>query len=252
MPRCCGDMVAVVLAGGLGTRVRHLLPDVPKPMAPVAGRPFLEHIVRFLGAQGLARVVLSTGHLSSVIEAHFAGHPVEGIEISCVREDTPLGTAGGFVQAARSLAARPAVWLVVNGDSLTVTDLAAFRAEFEAGHWSAALLGVGVSDAARFGTLEVRADGRLRRFLEKRSGAGLINAGIYLVRDTLVDQFPEKSPLSFETEVFPRLLDEGARIMVHAVEAPFLDIGSPESLALSDDFIRRTMGQQSEPEQRVR
>lgn len=162
-----------------------------------------------------------------------------------MREESPLGTAGGFMQVARSQVVRPAAWLVINGDSLTMTDLWLFVAKFEKGGWDAALLGLRVSDAARFGTLDVGPDGALRRFLEKRPGAGLINAGVYLIPDGLLAQFPARTPLSFETDVFPQLAGKGARILVHAVEAPFLDIGTPETLAQSPKFIRGTASNSS-------
>src|SRR4051812_9247766 len=127
MPRI-SEVVAVVLAGGFGTRVQHLLPGVPKPMAPVAGKPFLEWVVRYLAKQGIRKVVFSTGYLSNVIKDYFHGEartaflPVE--EIRCISETEPLGTAGGFLNAARGSGQNSAVWLVLNGDSIAFADLA--------------------------------------------------------------------------------------------------------------------------------
>src|ERR1051325_9263224 len=94
------QVVAVELAGGFGTRIKHLLGDIPKPMAPVAGKPFLEWVIRYLAKQGINKVVLSTGHLAEVIKKHFQDSPVTGVTVKCVRETTPLGTAGGFLHAA--------------------------------------------------------------------------------------------------------------------------------------------------------
>lgn len=230
-------ITAVVLAGGLGTRVQHLLPDVPKPMAAVAGRPFLEHVVRFLGTFGVSRVVLSTGYLSEVIEAHFQHATLPGMEVTCVRESELLGTAGGFLHAVRAQSLAPAAWLVLNGDSMVFADIGAFIDAFDAGAWDAAIMGLRVNDAARFGTLEVDEGGVLKRFAEKRAGAGLINTGVYLFRHAFLEKFPSQGRLSFEIEVFPALIARGARILVHPVEAPFLDIGTPESLALAEEFI---------------
>lgn len=231
------DIAAIVLAGGFGTRIRHLLPDVPKPMAMVAGRPFLEHVVRYLATFGLSRVILSTGYLSEAIEAHFAAVRVPGVEVSCTREATPLGTAGGFLQAARHATPAPDAWLVLNGDSLVFSDFARFIDEFERARLPAAIMGLRLNDAGRYGTIETGPDGALARFAEKRPGAGLINAGVYLFRPALLAEFPAKTPLSFETEVFPSLLSRGVRIFVQPVEAPFLDIGTPESLARAEEFI---------------
>jgi D-glycero-alpha-D-manno-heptose 1-phosphate guanylyltransferase len=229
---------AVVLAGGFGTRIRHLLPDVPKPMAPVAGRPFVEHVVRYLVRGGVTQVVLSTGYLASVVEAHFAAEPVPRAAVRCVAEDEPLGTAGGFLHAVRHAGFAPECWLVLNGDSLVVADLPAFLADFVASGADAALIGLEVADAARFGSLEFASDGRLRRFVEKRPGAGTINAGVYAFRTALLESFPARRPLAFETDVFPRLIAGGAHVRVHPVAAPFLDIGTPESLAQAEAFIR--------------
>ncbi len=100
-------IVAVVLAGGQGTRIRHLLPDLPKPMAPVLGRPFLEWLVRYLAGQGIGEVIVSTGYKAEVIEGHFARLALPGIRVSCVSEAEPLGTGGGFLQAASSVAVGP-------------------------------------------------------------------------------------------------------------------------------------------------
>src|SRR4051794_17886031 len=117
------QLVAVVLAGGLGTRVRHLLGGFPKPMAPGAGKTFLEWGPRYLSRQGLKNIVLSTGHRSDVVEKHFQSHPIKGLHIRCVAEPEPLGTAGGFLHAARASGEKPAAWLVLNGDSLVFANL---------------------------------------------------------------------------------------------------------------------------------
>jgi D-glycero-alpha-D-manno-heptose 1-phosphate guanylyltransferase len=235
----CGIATAVILAGGRGTRIEHLLPGLPKAMAPINGRPFLEWSLRYLAWNGIDRIVLSTGHLAEAVERHFKRKPLPGVELLFAREDFPLGTAGGFLHAAGAVARRPGPWLVANGDSLLLADLAAFVARFRAGSWAGAILGLNSSDASRYGTVETDPAGRLLKFSEKRPGPGLINAGFYLFCDSALAQFPQKTPLSFETEVFPFLLDRGAEILVHRVEAPFLDIGTPASLAEAGEFVRR-------------
>jgi len=232
------SITTVILAGGLGTRIQHLLPDVPKPMAMVAGRPFLEHIVRYVGGFGFRRIILSTGHRSNVIERHFADSKFDDLDLRCAPERAPLGTAGGFLHAARNESSMPAAYLILNGDSLVLADLRQFADSFEQGHWDAAMIGLSVADAARFGTLEKRDDGSLARFAEKRPGSGSINAGVYLLRPRLLKQFPTDVRLSFETDVFPTLISRGCRILVHPVEAPFIDIGIPETLAGAEVFIR--------------
>ena len=234
------QITAVVLAGGFGRRIEHLLPDIPKPMAPVAGRPFLEWIVRYLAAQDIRHVILSTGHLAAVVEKHFRGQPVPGMDVRCVPETGPLGTAGGFLNAIRQAGEPPAAWLVLNGDSLAPAPLDEVVQSIADPQMSGAILGVPMPDASRYGTLSLGPNGELAGFNEKQPGAGVINAGVYLFRAPVIGLFPDKTPLSFETDVFPALLARQARFKVCVTNAPFLDIGTPESLPLAEDFIRRT------------
>jgi D-glycero-alpha-D-manno-heptose 1-phosphate guanylyltransferase len=230
---------AVVLAGGFGKRIQHLLPDLPKPMAPVNGKPFLEWVVRYLAAQKISRVILSTGHLADTIAKHFQSQPVKNVRVICVPETEPLGTAGGFLNAILGAGEKPAAWLVLNGDSLAPAPLAEMFQSLDEPEVEGAILGVRVADASRFGTILQNAEGELTGFNEKKPGAGIINAGIYLFRTSAIDFFPDKTPLSFETEVFPALIAEKIRLKVCVTDAPFLDIGTPESLPLAEEFIRR-------------
>ena len=235
--------VAVVLAGGFGTRVAHLLPGVPKPMVPVAGKPFLEWVVRYLARQGIRKVILSTGHLAEVVEAHFRTQPVAGVVTRCMAETQPLGTAGGFLNAVRLSGETPAAWLVVNGDSLVFANLTQAAAELSNPAVAGVVIGCAVADASRYGTLAIGPAAELRGFLEKRPGRGVINAGTYLLQHSLVRQFPNRVPLSFEQEVFPQLVAQGFLLRVCAVEAPFLDIGTPESLQQAESFVGQNRAQ---------
>jgi D-glycero-alpha-D-manno-heptose 1-phosphate guanylyltransferase len=231
--------VAVVMAGGFGTRVQHLLPGIPKPMAPVAGRPFLEWVLRYLARQGVPQAVLATGYLSDVIENHFAPQPVPGITARTIPEPTPLGTGGGFLHAARAAADQPALWVVMNGDSLVLADLEPALEPLRDPDVAGVLLGCPVPDAARYGTLAIGPDRDLVRFAEKRPGQGIINAGVYLLRHSLLRLFPQPGPLSFEKEIFPQCIALGLKLKVVAVDAPFLDIGTPESLREAEAFVSR-------------
>lgn len=230
----------VILAGGFGTRVQHLLPDVPKPMASVCGRPFIEWVVRFFQRHGLNDFVISTGFRAEVIENHFARHAPEGARIRYCRETTPLGTAGGFLNCTlpHGTGTAPevdAIWLVTNGDSLVLSDPRPLVELVEDGY-EAGLLGLRMADAARYGSLEINRNGELTAFLEKRPGAGVINAGVYAFRDSCVGSFPAKRPLSFELDVFPELARREV-VAVESVAAPFLDIGTPETLRAAEAFI---------------
>ena len=233
------QITAVVLAGGFGTRIKHLLGDLPKPMAPVNGRPFVEWVVRYLAAQGIRNVILSTGHLAEAVEKYFAPQPVKNVRVTCVPETTPLGTAGGFLNATGSAKEKSAAWIVLNGDSLVVAPLEKLFHSLDQPEIEGAILGVPMADAARFGTISQNADGDLTGFNEKKPGAGNINAGVYLFRDAALKKFPTRTPLSFELDVFPALIRSGARLKTVLSAAPFLDIGTPESLPQAEDFIRQ-------------
>ena len=235
--------VAVVLAGGYGTRVRHLLPGVPKPMAPVAGRPFLEWILHYLRHQGIARVIISTGYLAGVVSAHFQQRTIPGIAVTCVAEAEPLGTGGGFLRAARACGEAPEAWLVLNGDTLAFADLRAMAAGLNAPAVRGVLLARQVPDAARYGALTVGTGGDLLGFAEKRPGAGLINAGVYWLRSSLLGEFPRGPVISLENEVFPAWVARQLPLKVQVSAAPFLDIGTPETLARAETFVRQNLGQ---------
>lgn len=225
----------VILAGGYGTRIRHLLPHLPKPLAPVNGRPFVEWVIRFFAAHGCTEFVLSTGYLAHLIEAHFKQNPILGLTITCVQEASPQGTAGGVVLAVQAVPLQPA-WLVVNGDSLVLADPRPLLDCLLRPETNAALLGLTLADAGRFGTLEVGSNGRLTAFREKQSGAGQINAGVYAFNLRTLAGLPTQRPLSLESEVFPTLAGSG-HVQVVQVQAPFLDIGTPETLYQAEVFI---------------
>ncbi|MGA2865441.1 MAG: nucleotidyltransferase family protein [Verrucomicrobiota bacterium] len=237
------QVTAVVLAGGVGTRVRHLLSGRPKPMAPVAGKPFLEWVVRYLARQGVIQVVISTGYKAEVTAQHFANAPVAGATVRCVAETHPLGTGGGFLHAARACGQSPPGWLVLNGDSLVFADLSAAARLLDEPGTAGVIIGRAVPEASRYGTLALGPDNSLRGFQEKRPGRGVISAGVYLLRPDLLREFPARLPLSFEKDVFPALTSRQACLKVQVVNAPFLDIGTPETLPQAESFIRQNRQQ---------
>jgi D-glycero-alpha-D-manno-heptose 1-phosphate guanylyltransferase len=233
------EVTALILAGGFGTRIQGVLHDLPKPMAPVNGKPFVEWIVRWLKKQGINKVVISTGYRSEILENHFATQPVADVHICCIRETAPLGTGGGIRFAATQSKVTPEYWLVLNGDSLIFTDL---KAVFDSVEESdGVIITRRVQDTSRYGTVMVDCDGIIESFAEKQSGAGLINGGIYLMSHELVKDFPGKVPLSVEKEVFPNLIAEGKKLKAHPTDAGFLDIGTPESLFQAEQFIVANM-----------
>ena len=232
----------IVLAGGAGTRIRHLHPGVPKPLIPVAGHPFLHWICRYWAAQGVARIIVSAGYRADAVERYLAGNAWPGMQIDAVTEEQPLGTGGGARAAAAShLAGDPLV--IVNGDSLVFADISGVWPLLERERTDGVLLGVEMPDAGRFGSLDIDAEGRLLGFREKRPGRGVVNAGVYFFKKRLLSQFPDRVPLSMEFDVFPALIAAGARFQVHLTAGEFLDIGTPESLAAAGAFIVRHMAE---------
>jgi len=205
-------------------------------MAPVNGRPFIEWVVRYYATCGFTRFILSTGYLAGVIAKHFSVQPVSGVEVSSRVEISPLGTAGGALNCIPADATGDSQWLVVNGDSLVFANPLPLFDSIASGRADAALLGLKLPDTSRYGTLELDANHHLAAFREKRPGAGTINAGVYAFKGAALLAQPDHRPLSMELDVFPQLASTG-RVAVEAVEAPFLDIGTPESLAQAERFI---------------
>ncbi len=239
------DVQPVILAGGSGTRLSRILPDLPKPMAPAGGRPFVEWIIRHLAQGGFSRVLISTGHLAEVIEDHFERQPVPGVEVRCIREETPLGTAGAFLHVAQRSGLAPRAWLVLNGDSLIFVDWASLLARLDRPEVDGVAVARSMEESRRFGRLQIDERQRLKAFDEKNAakpGRGLINAGIYLLRDRLRTGCPAQRPLAFEQDLFRAWLAAGRHLEVHPVEADFLDIGTEETLPQAETFIRQHKG----------
>jgi NDP-sugar pyrophosphorylase family protein len=229
-----------ILAGGLGTRVARQLGGLPKVMAPGAGRPFLEHLLRWLARQGARRVVLCLGHRAEPVLAYLAQAPRHSLEIATVIEPEPQGTAGAIAYARRSLRSDPV--LVMNGDTLVEIELAAFLAAFAKSGAAAGLVCAAVDNPARYGRVEIDRAGRVAAFREKDEGdrgPGWISAGLYLFSGRMLDHISALGRGSLERDLFQRL-PPGT---IHAFRAGgrFLDIGTPETLAAAGAFIRDVM-----------
>ena len=235
------DITALILAGGFGTRVKDLLGDLPKPMAPVNGKPFIEWIIRWLKAQGVRDVVISTGFGSEFVVNHFITQPVEKMSVQCVAELKPLGTGGGLAFAAGQCGATPEAWLVLNGDSIIFAKVAAVCDSL--GEAEGVIVTRAVPDASRYGSIATDRENRITAFEEKQPGAGNINAGVYLLRHSLLAEFPEHRPLSLEREVFPEIITKAGGLRGHSVEGAFLDIGTPETLPLAEKFVTSNQAQ---------
>jgi D-glycero-alpha-D-manno-heptose 1-phosphate guanylyltransferase len=232
--------IAIVLAGGMGTRIRHLLPDLPKPLAPIEGEPFLGWVLKYLQNQKVQNIVISVGYMAEKIQEYVSENKL-GLNLLCIREDFPLGTAGGALNAMRQCAYEFSNVLVLNGDSVVLADLTPLFQSMEDESTKVAMLGVRVSNAARYGTLEIKENNYLVGFNEKQEGAGLVNAGIYLFRQEILNQFSSDMSLSFELDIFPKLLSQNVRIKVIPVDAPFIDIGTEDSLGDASLFIKNNL-----------
>ena len=210
-------------------------------MAEVKGRPFLEWIMLKLKYDGFRSVLISTGYLGEVIEKYVDQKLLDHIDIDvqCVREHFPCGTAGGFLNTVRNQAVPMDGYLVINGDSLVLSDAGLLFDTASRYAWDAALFGLKVPDARRYGVLDVDAECLLKGFKEKGVSSGFINAGIYWFSRNCLTRFPDLHPLSFEYDVFPSLISGGARVGVVTVEAPFIDIGTPESMMDAGAFVEQ-------------
>ena len=219
-------MEAIVLAGGFGTRLRHVVPDVPKPMAPVCDKPFLEYILNYLSNNGITRVVLATGYKHEVIEAYF-GVQYKNIEIIYSVEDTPLFTGGAIKKALHSC--KGEYVYVINGDTFFDVDLASmFQFHIEQ-HADLTIAMKHMTDFERYGTLELEGN-KITGFREKQKTAeGYINGGIYLMRRDLLEQIVEEK-FSFESDFMEKKVNE---LSFAAFESNgyFIDIGIPEDYA---------------------
>ena len=234
-------ITALILAGGFGTRVKDLLNDLPKPMAPVNGKPFIEWIVRWLKAQSIRDVIISTGYRAEVLAEYFKALPVPEMNIQCVAEPEPMGTGGGLAFAANACETQPDAWLVLNGDSLILTSINSVISALNDGE--GVMVTRPVADTSRYGRVQIDESKRITAFDEKQPGEGQINAGVYLLRHAVLSTFPETRPLSLEHEVFPSLIHDSSGLIAHPVNAPFLDIGTPETLPLAEAFISENLGQ---------
>jgi NDP-sugar pyrophosphorylase family protein len=226
---------AVILAGGLGTRLRSVVADRPKVLAEVAGVPFVFHLLTQLASAGVKHAVLATGHLGEQVRDAL-GTAYGPLELEYAHEPAPLGT-GGAIRHALPLVRSHALF-VLNGDSYCDVELAHLWLwhHQRAAHGTLAL--TRVPDARRFGTVTTDDFGRVLSFVEKSNvrRRGTVNAGLYLLRRSLVASIPSGVACSLEHDLLPRWLDDG--IYGYARCARFIDIGTPASFAAAERFFR--------------
>lgn len=222
------SLTCVVLAGGLGTRLRSAVPDRPKCLAPVGERPFLELQLQMLQRRGIERFVLALGHGAAAVRDALASFSSPQ-RIHCVVEPAPLGTGGAIRHAMQAWGLSEA--LAVNGDTWIDADLAGLLRPLEAGE-SMRLGLVRVADRGRYGGVELDGRGRITRFAAGgQPGPGLVNAGIVRLRLAAFDAAAGRMPYSLEADVLPPLADHGA-LGGTVLDGDFIDIGVPEDYRL--------------------
>jgi NDP-sugar pyrophosphorylase family protein len=232
-------MQALILAGGLGTRLRPLVSDRPKPLAEVQGKPFLAYQLEQLRAGGLRELVFCVGYLADQIQAYFGDGGAWGVHIAYAVETTPLGTAGAIKNAQRFV---NGPFLALNGDSYLELNFQAMvehhrRQRAADPRLLGTLAAVSVDDASAYGTLVLDEAGRIVRFREKdAAGQGWINGGVYVLEPELLDLIPPKQAVSIEKETFPQALEQGYRLLAYPVRGFFVDIGTPEGYRRFQQF----------------
>ena len=224
-------MEAIILAGGLGTRLRQAVPDLPKPMAPINGRPFLEHQLAYWAGQGVRRFVISTGYKHHVIQQHF-GERYHDAAIVYAVEETPLGTGGGLLLAMTELRSS-GPWLVLNGDTffnVVLADLSAFH-RLKSADLTLSLFPV--NENARYTGVEIDGEQRLTALSGERGSQQLINGGVYMLSPSVFSgcRFRAGDKASFEEDILSDALKSQKRLYGFVSSGAFVDIGIPEDYA---------------------
>jgi dTDP-glucose pyrophosphorylase len=224
---------AIILAGGLGTRLRTLVSDRPKPMARVAGRPFLELLLDMLASEGIAHVVLSIGYRGDEIRSHF-GSSYAGISLEYSEENEPLGTGGAIQRALERVAADPV--FVLNGDTYLELPYAQMLERFREHDASVMIALHHVRDTSLYGVVEVEGD-RVVGFEPRGDGnAGWVNSGVYLIQRSIFAALDLRAPFSFESDfLVPEVADLQPACFL--TKGLFIDIGAPESFMRAQELL---------------
>ena len=221
---------AVLLAGGLGTRLRPLTYVEPKPLAPVANRPLISYSLRMLRRGGVDEAILASGHMADRLREALEGEREDGLVVRCVDEPEALDTAGGVKNA---LPEADAPFVAMNGDQIMDVDIRALLEAHESNRADLTIVVRRVEDVSAFGLVQCDEGYRIEAFLEKRpedpTGRNLVNSGLYVFSPSVLDAIPAGQPYSNERELFPGLVEAGARVFAFPMlsEAYWADVGTP-------------------------
>jgi len=230
-------MEAVVLAGGLGTRLRPAVADVPKPMAPVGGRPFLEHLLEYWIGEGVRRAVLAVGYKHDMIRRHF-GSSFHGCDIAYAVEDRPLGTGGALLNSLPLLEGK-GTCLLLNGDTYFAVRLRELESLHRARQAAVTLSLFRSLQGARYTSVSLDAASRVTALGGRTSGEMLVNGGALLFQHETFRGIsrPKSGLLALENDLLATLLRDGRAIFGYTSTAPFVDIGVPEDWRAAERVI---------------
>ena len=230
-------MQAVLLAGGLGTRLKSVVNDRPKPMALIEGKPFMEYVVHELSRHGITEIIFAVGYKGSMVEEYFQDGKKFGVTVSYAYEEELLGTAGAIKNAGRFITED--FFYVLNADTFYQIDYSRLLTIRQEKDLEMALVLRQVPDVSRYGRA-VLTDGMLTAFNEKTKEAvsGTINGGIYLMNRNILEEIPE-GKVSLENEMIPRWLSEGRRLGGFVNDGYFIDNGIPEAYFQFQEDVRK-------------
>jgi NDP-sugar pyrophosphorylase family protein len=229
------DLTAVILAGGLGTRLRSMVNDRPKVMAMVAGRPFGEWVVMALQAAGIRHLIFCTGYLGEMVQDHFQDGTTWGMRIDYSHEKVLLGTGGALRQCLSLVRSDPV--LVINGDSYCQVNVPEFLQWHSAMPRAGSMVVVKTDNPEGFGSVEMASNDVVVGFKETALGLDVfwINAGMYLLSQKMLGSIPPNQPISLEREVLPLWVSRG--LWGFPSLGAFVDMGTPQGLGEAEDIF---------------
>lgn len=229
------EITAIILAGGRGTRLQAVVADRPKPLALVAGRPFIEYLFDQIGNAGIKCSVISTGYLGEQFQLQF-GPAYRALSLRYSQESVPLGTAGALRHALPLVNSQ--LVLVFNGDSYCDIDIIALLESHISKDALVTISTVAVPDVSRYGAVTTTPEGLVTEFREKgaNAGAGNINAGIYVIDKSVLEKLAPDTMISLEKDVLPRYL--GKSMYAFPATGTFIDIGVPDDYERAQELFR--------------